>query len=155
MRRNFLRRTIHTIPLLLTDRGENCVRAERSCFSANRWAAILSLHACDAWFNDYLDSTMAKTITPEGVREVKVTHYPGGCRGGWYKLGRKAEYFVKLQAKGIFREIRIGKAAVTVCNAAELADAMRELFAADPAILLHKKGCADCARLRSKLINPE
>ncbi len=113
------------------------------------------LHACEAWFNDYLDSTMAKTITPEGVREVKVTHYPGGCRGGWYKLGRKAEYFVKLQAKSIFREIRIGKAAVTVCNAAELADAMRELFAADPAILLHKKGCADCARLRSKLINPE
>ena len=38
---------------------------------------------------------------------------------------------------------------------AELADAMREIFAADPAILLHKKGCADCARLRSKIVKPE
>ena len=113
------------------------------------------LHACEAWFNDYLDSTTALTVTPDGVREVKVTHYPGGCRGGWYKLGRKAEFLVKLQAKGIFRETRIGKAAVTVCNAGELADAMREMFAADPAILLHKSGCADCARLRSKLVKPE
>ena len=113
------------------------------------------LHACEAWFNNYLDSTMAETVTPEGVREVRVTNYPGGCRGGWYKLGRKAEYFRKLQAKGIFRETKIGKAAVTVCNASELADAMRELFAADPAILLHKTGCADCARLRSKIVKAE
>ena len=113
------------------------------------------LHACEAWFNDYLYSTMADTVTPDGVREVKVTHFPGGCRGGWYKLGRKAELFVKLQAKGIFRETRIGKAAVNVCNAGDLADAMREMFAADPAILLHKSGCADCARLRSKIVRPE
>ena len=85
----------------------------------------------------------------------EIPHYPGGCRGGWYKLGRKAEYFVKLQARGIFRETRIGKAAVNVCNAGELADAMREMFAADPAILLHKSGCADCARLRSRIVKPE
>ena len=110
------------------------------------------LHACEAWFNTYLDSTMAWIKTPDGPRQVRVTNYPGGCRGGWYKLKRQAPYYLKLDAMGVYHYGKIGDAVVTVCRADELAAGMNKLFAEDPAILLHKEGCPGCARVRSKIL---
>ncbi|MGI6337143.1 MAG: AAC(3) family N-acetyltransferase [Eubacteriales bacterium] len=109
------------------------------------------LHACEAWYNRYLDETMAAVRTPSGDTQVRVTNYPGGCRGGWYKLGRTARYYQKLLEYNVPRTVRAGEATLTVMDAGALARTMRELFASEPDILLHKSGCSDCARLRAKL----
>ena len=69
--------------------------------------------------------------------------------GGWYKLGRNAAYFRKLKQLGIVRETVVGQAVLTMFHARELADAMRGLLAEDPALLLHKSGCRDCAKHRA------
>ena len=108
------------------------------------------LHAAEAWFAGYLDKTFAEVALPGGGRkQVLVTNYPGGCRGGWYKLGRNAAYFRKLKQLGIVRETVVGQAVLTMFHARELADAMRGLLAEDPALLLHKSGCRDCAKHRA------
>ena len=108
------------------------------------------LHACEKWFVGYLDETIGVVDTAEGPKQVRVTNYPGGCRGGWYKLGSNAEYFKALQKKNVFTERRIGAASITVCSASVLKDAARQIFEKDPYIMLHRSGCADCARLRAK-----
>ena len=82
---------------------------------------------------------------------VRITNYPGGCRGNWYKKGRNAPYFLKLREMGVVREAKAGNAVITVMEAPELAAAMKKIFAEDPAILLHKSNCRECARLRSKI----
>ena len=105
------------------------------------------LHACETWYNSYVDSIEA----PVGGKMVRITNYPGGCRGGWYKKGRTAPYFQKLKEMGVVREARAGQAVITVMDAGELAAAMKKIFAEDPAILLHKSNCRECARLRSKI----
>lgn len=107
------------------------------------------LHACEKWFAGYLDETIGVIETEEGTRQVRVTNYPGGCRGGWYKLGKAAPYFQRLEAMGVFAEKRLGESSITVCDAAKLKEAMRKILADDKHILLHKCGCADCARLRA------
>ncbi len=109
------------------------------------------LHACEAWYNTYLDETFALSKSADGIKSLKVLDYPGGCRGGWYQLGRKAPYFKKIREKGVFQEVRLNDTILSVFQAAEFAEAMQEIFAEDAAILLHKKGCRDCARLRGKI----
>ena len=83
---------------------------------------------------------------------MTIANYPGGCRGGWYKLGRNAEYFIRLQDRGIFRETRVGSARLTLVSASELADAMREILAENPAILLHRNNCRDCAKHKARIL---
>lgn len=110
------------------------------------------LHACEAWFGGYLDETMAKVKKEDGsVELLPVKNYPGGCRGGWYGLGRNAPYYKKLEAMGIFRETKIGNARITLASAPLLAEAVKGLLEEDPAIFLHKNGCPDCARIRGKI----
>lgn len=105
------------------------------------------LHACEAWFIGYLDEIQAEV---DG-RLVTVTNYPGGCRGNWYGKGRQAPWYVKLRARNIIQELKAGPAVITVMEAARTAAAMKEIFKEDPAIFLHKSGCRDCARIRSKI----
>ena len=105
------------------------------------------LHACETWYNSYIDSIEA----PVGGKLVRVTHYPGGCRGGWYNRGRTAPYFLKLREMGVVREARAGNAVITLMEAPQLASAMKKIFEEDPAILLHKSGCRECARIRSQI----
>ena len=107
------------------------------------------IHACEAWYNDYLYSIMAWVKMPEGAQQVKVTNYPGGCRGNWYSLRRKAPYYLEMEKRGVYHYGKVGDAVITWCYADEFARAMQELFAEDPAILLHKEGCSNCAVLRS------
>lgn len=108
------------------------------------------LHACEKWFAGYLDETMAVVDTGEGIRQVRVTNYPGGCRGRWYKLNAAAPYFQKLQKMGVFTFVELGKSGITVCDAPRLKEAARQMFAEDRYILLHECGCKDCARMRAK-----
>ena len=105
------------------------------------------LHACEAWFIGYLDAIQAEV---DG-RLVTITNYPGGCRGNWYGKGRQAPWFLKLKEKGIIQELKAGPAVITVMEAARTASAIKEIFKEDPAIFLHKSGCRDCARIRSKI----
>ncbi len=105
------------------------------------------LHATEAWFNTYLDRTYART----GGKTVMVDNYPGGCRGGWYKLGRQAEYYRKLEERGIFHQTQVGPAVLTIYHAHEFAEAMKIIFAENPAILLHRSGCRECAKHRSMI----
>lgn len=110
------------------------------------------LHACEAWYGGYLDETIAIVRKEDGsVEKVPVKNYPGGCRGGWYGLGRNAPYYKKLEEQGIFRETKIGNARVTLVSAPELAKAVQKLLEEDPGIFLHKKGCQDCARIKGKI----
>lgn len=108
------------------------------------------LHACEKWFAGYLDETIGIMATDAGILPVRVTNYPGGCRGRWYKLGKEAGYFKELQKMGVFTEKQIGASSITVCDGPALKAAMKLLFEKDPFILLHTSGCADCARLRAK-----
>ncbi len=108
------------------------------------------MHACEAWYAGYLDETMAYVKTADGQKTVRVTNYPGGCRGGWYKLGKSAAFYRKLSSKGIYKEIPVGESTMAVCSAAEYAAGMKDLFAEDKYILLHKEGCRDCARMKAK-----
>lgn len=108
------------------------------------------LHACEKWFAGYLDETIGIMATDEGILPVRVTNYPGGCRGRWYKLGKEAGYFKELQKMGVFTEKQIGASSITVCDGPALKAAMQLLFEKDPFILLHTSGCTDCARLRAK-----
>ena len=103
------------------------------------------LHACECWFNSYLESIEAEV---DG-RMVTISNYPGGCRGAWYGLGRNAPYFLKLKEMGIVHEAMAGPAKLTCYDGRELADAMKKIFKEDPAILLHKSGCRECAKQRS------
>ena len=105
------------------------------------------LHACECWYNSYLESIEAEV---DG-RMVTISNYPGGCRGGWYNLWRNAPYFLKLREMGIVREARAGAAVLTCFEGRELAAAMKEIFKQDPAILLHKSGCRECAKFRSQI----
>ena len=52
---------------------------------------------------------------------------------------------------GIPREAKVGKGTITVMDAKELCQAMKQIYAEDPFILLHKSGCSACARIRAKL----
>ncbi len=108
------------------------------------------LHACEAWYNNYLEETIGIVATPEGEKFVRVTNYPSGCRGGWYKLYEDAEYFKILRSRGIFSKVEVGASTLMVCNAHDVAATMKEIFKSDPHILLHKSGCRDCARMRGK-----
>lgn len=105
------------------------------------------LHACEAWYNNCLDATEAEL---KG-KKVRITNYPGGCRGSWYGKGRQAPWFQKIEARGIFREGRAGKASLLLFEGAAFARAMQEIFKEDPALLLHRSGCRECARIRSKI----
>ncbi len=106
------------------------------------------LHACEAWYTTYMESIVVRV---KGVGKVKEFHYPGGCRGNWYHLGKEAKYFQKLVADGIVHTAKIGESAVTVFNAEELARAMQKYLVADPALLLHHDNCGNCAKLRSRI----
>lgn len=108
------------------------------------------LHACEKWFAEYLDEVMAVIETDGGAKQVRVTSYPGGCRGGWYPLGKTAPYYQKLVENGVYIEKTVGESSITVCDAAKLKEAMRKILADDKHILLHKCGCKECARLRAK-----
>ena len=108
------------------------------------------LHACEKWFAGYLDETMALVDTGEGTRQVRVTNYPGGCRGRWYKLGADAPYFQKLQKMGAFTRVEVGESNITLCDAPKLKEIARQMFTEDRYILLHECGCKDCARIRAK-----
>lgn len=108
------------------------------------------LHACEAWYVGYLDETIGLLADGQQVKRVRITNYPGGCRGGWYKRGKNAAYFQELQARGIFQTAKVGNADLYLCRANALAAAMQELFIKNPYILLHKDGCADCARMKGK-----
>ncbi|MBQ7178749.1 MAG: AAC(3) family N-acetyltransferase [Victivallales bacterium] len=111
------------------------------------------LHACEAWILGYLDETFACVETPDGGKELKfVSNYPGGCRGGWYKKGRNAPYFTRLQELGVPHAVEVGRGTITLMEAKELFQAMQCIFKEDPFILLHKEGCSDCARIRGKII---
>ena len=108
------------------------------------------LHACEKWFGGYLDETFGVIKTADGPKKVRVTNYPSGCRGGWYKLGRNAEYFKKLDAKGVYKTEALAEGAITAAIAADVKAGMKEIMTEDPYILLHKCGCLDCARMRAK-----
>lgn len=108
------------------------------------------LHACEKWFGGYLDETIGMIATTEGPKQVRITSYPGGCRGGWYNLGRNAEYFKALQEKNVYSEQQLGASSIIVCSASVLKEAIRQVFEKDPYIMLHRSGCVDCARLRAK-----
>ena len=105
------------------------------------------LHACEAWYNTYIDSIEAEV---DG-QMVRIANYPGGCRGGWYNLKRTAPYYLKLQEMGVIKTANAGPSVITVMDAAQVAAAMKKIFEEDPAILLHKSGCRDCARIRSQI----
>ena len=105
------------------------------------------LHACEAWYNTYIDSIEAEV---DG-KMVRIANYPGGCRGGWYNLKRTAPYYLKLQEMGVIRTAQAGPSTITVMDASAVAAAMKKIFEDDPAILLHKSGCRDCARIRSQI----
>ena len=105
------------------------------------------LHACEAWYNTYLDAIEAEV----NGRKVRISNYPGGCRGNWYKKGRTAPYYLKLQEMGLVHTVKAGPSVITLYEADKLAAAMKEIFENDPAILLHKSGCRDCARIRSNI----
>ena len=105
------------------------------------------LHACESWYNTYIDSIEAEV---DG-QMVRISNYPGGCRGGWYNLKRTAPYYLKLQEMGVIKTANAGPSVITVMDAAEVAAAMKKIFEEDPAILLHKSGCRDCARIRSQI----
>ncbi|MBO4512248.1 MAG: AAC(3) family N-acetyltransferase [Victivallales bacterium] len=111
------------------------------------------LHACEAWILGYLDEAFAWVETPDGGKEqMFVSNYPGGCRGGWYKLGRNAPYFKRLQELGVPKAVQVGRGTITLMEAKDLFQAMQCIFKEDPFILLHKEGCGDCARIRGKII---
>ena len=105
------------------------------------------IHACETWYNTYIDSIEAEV----NGKLVHISHYPGGCRGEWYSKGRNAPYFLQLRKRGLVKETRAGKAIITTLEAPATAAAMKEIFEEDPAILLHKSGCRECARIRSQI----
>lgn len=105
------------------------------------------IHACETWYNTYIDSIEAEV----NGKLVHISHYPGGCRGEWYSKGRNAPYFLQLRERGLVKETRAGKAVITMLEAPATAAAMKEIFEKDPAILLHKSGCRECARIRSQI----
>ena len=108
------------------------------------------LHACEKWFAGYLDETMALVDTGGYIRQVRVTNFPGGCRGRWYELGTAAPYFQKLQKMGVYTCVELGASGIILCDAPKLKEAARKMFAEDRYILLHECGCRDCARMRAK-----
>ena len=105
------------------------------------------LHACEAWYNSYLDTVQ----TEVGGKMVNVTNFPGGCRGNWYRKGRSADYFKMLNELGIVKTASFGLSSVTVMDAGDVASAMQKIFAENPAILLHRSGCRDCAKKRGMI----
>lgn len=105
------------------------------------------LHACEAWHNSYIDSIEACV---DG-KMVRIANYPGGCRGGWYNKIRTAPYYQKLVEMGVVRTAKAGRSTITVMEAPKVSAAMKKIFEEDPAILLHKSGCRDCARIRSQI----
>ncbi len=111
--------------------------------------SLTFIHYCEARYNTYLDGTTALVRDGDGVKHVTVSNYPGGCRGGWYKLGFDAPYLKELFARNIFESVRVGGAMVYAVRARKLEEAMKEIFAKDPFILLHKDGCRECARFRA------
>ena len=52
---------------------------------------------------------------------------------------------------GLVHTVKAGPSVITLYEADKLAAAMKEIFEKDPAILLHKSGCRDCARIRSNI----
>lgn len=108
------------------------------------------LHACEAWYAGYLDETIGLVAGDGRTEHVRVTNYPGGCRGGWYKRGKDTPYFQALSSRGIFKTAKAGSAELYLCSAGALAEAMHEILAENPYILLHSDGCADCARMKGK-----
>ncbi|MFA6725041.1 MAG: DUF4910 domain-containing protein, partial [Lentisphaeria bacterium] len=113
------------------------------------------LHACEAWYNNYLDCTYALRKKNGDTESVLIKDYPGACRGGWYKLGRQAAWFQKIKKLGILQEVRLNNMLSTLFKADSFAAAMKEIFAQQPDILLHREACRDCARLRAKSNRPE
>lgn len=107
------------------------------------------LHACEAWYNGYLENVMVQVKGLPSQREI---HFPGGCRGGWYHLGKAAPYFQRLTALGLVETVQVGLAEIVMMDAWELAGAMRRMFAENPGILLHSGGCRVCAKLRARAI---
>ncbi len=109
------------------------------------------LHALEAWLLSYLDRAFARVSDGGKEKEVFIKNYPNGCRGGWYSKRREAEYFKRLNARGVYRETKIGEAAALVVNVRDFTREMHQLFKEDPAILLHKSGCLPCAERRARL----
>ena len=52
---------------------------------------------------------------------------------------------------GVVRTAKAGRSTITVMEAPKVSAAMKKIFEEDPAILLHKSGCRDCARIRSQI----
>jgi aminoglycoside 3-N-acetyltransferase len=109
------------------------------------------IHALEAWLLNYLDVAYARVLEGGVERQVRITNYPDGCRGGWYGKRRESEFFKRLNPQGVYRETRIGEAAALVARVRDFTGAMHRLFQEDPAILLHKTGCLPCAERRARL----
>ncbi|MCQ2378386.1 MAG: AAC(3) family N-acetyltransferase [Victivallaceae bacterium] len=106
------------------------------------------LHACEAWYNSYLERVVVRV---KNAGKKVETHYPGGCRGNWYHLGKEAPYFQKLLARGLVHTFSFGEAETVVFEAGPLAEAMKTLFAEDPALMLCEKNCPGCVKLRASI----
>ncbi|MCQ2380713.1 MAG: AAC(3) family N-acetyltransferase, partial [Victivallaceae bacterium] len=106
------------------------------------------IHACESWYATYMESVMVRVLGSGSHAEV---NYPGGCRGGWYHLGRLAPYFQMIERDGLVCDVKIGDADVVLIEAGRLAEAMKSYLADDPALLLHKSGCGNCAKTRSRI----
>lgn len=109
------------------------------------------MHALEAWLLNYLNVTYARVGNNGTERETLVTNYPDGCRGAWYGLRRRAEYFRRLQPLGIYRETRIGNGVALAVNVVDLTRELHRLLKEDPSIFLHKSGCHACAERRAHL----
>jgi len=121
-------------------------------FLGTEGAGNTYLHVLEGWLLNYLDVTFARVRQGDGEKEVRVTNYPAGCRGGWYDLLQEADYFKHIHARGADRQTTVGPGNVLVLDVRLLTHAMHELFKTDPATLLHKTGCLPCAYLRARLV---
>ena len=63
------------------------------------------LHACEAWYNFYLESIVVRV---RGAGKKTEIHFPGGCRGNWYHLGVEAPYFQKLATMKLVHSFPVG-----------------------------------------------
>ena len=120
-------------------------------FFGETMGANTFMHALEAWLLNYLEPCHARILENGREKEVRIEHYPGGCRGRWYGLRREAEYFKRLKPRGLYREAPLGAASVLAVNAAELARGLHELLKEDPALFLHPSGCLACAERRARL----
>ncbi|MFH1477314.1 MAG: AAC(3) family N-acetyltransferase [Verrucomicrobiota bacterium] len=122
-------------------------------FFGESMGANTYIHALEAWFLNYTDVTMARVADGIHEHEVRITHYPAGCRGGWYRKRREAEYYQRLVGQGVYHEMRIGPAAAITVDVRTFTRAMVALLCENPAILLHHEGCLDCANRRARLVD--